>query len=60
MRGPILEGGMMKKPKLSWAKVADYFSRKFILAVATLGFGYHLVLKDKDVEGWAILVGVQG
>lgn len=39
-------------------KIREYFSRKFVLAGASLGFGYHLVLIGKDIEGWAILVGV--
>lgn len=49
---------MAKKVLGKLTKAKEYFSRKFILAVGTLAFGYHLVLRDKDVEGWAILVGV--
>lgn len=39
-------------------KVKEYFSRKFVLAISTLLLGYKLVLDGKDIEGWAILVGV--
>ena len=46
----------MEETKL--AKVKEYLSRKFLLAVACLGSGYYLVLAGKDVSEWAILVGV--
>lgn len=44
---------------MTWlAKIQEWFSRKFVLAVATLLLGYHLVLSGRDIEGWALLVGV--
>lgn len=48
----------MEKAASFLDRFKSYFSRKFLLAGATLGMGYHLVLDGKDVEGWALLVGV--
>lgn len=49
---------MMEKAISFLERFKSYFSRRFLLACATLGFGYRLVLEGKDIEGWAILVGV--
>jgi hypothetical protein len=49
---------MMEKALSFLERFKSYFSRKFLLACATLGLGYRLVLEGKDIEGWAILVGV--
>lgn len=49
---------MMEKATGFLERFKSYFSRKFILAGTTLGMGYHLVLAEKDIEGWALLAGV--
>lgn len=40
------------------SKIAEYFSRKFILSSVSLGTGFWLVLQDKPVLEYAGLVGV--
>lgn len=40
------------------SKVKEYFSRKFLLAVACLWLGFYLINHNKDVADWAMLVGV--
>jgi hypothetical protein len=39
-------------------KFADYFSRKFLLACASLVSGAYITLKGMDVLGFSALVGV--
>ena len=37
-------------------KIADYFSRKFILATSSLAGGFYLVLQGRDVTAFTGLV----
>lgn len=39
-------------------KLLEYFSRKFVIAIISLGCGYGLLIADKALGDWAMLVGV--
>jgi len=39
-------------------KTLEYFSRKFVLALSSLGGGFYLILKDKDIVQYVALAGV--
>lgn len=39
-------------------KFKVYFSRKFLLAITCLAFGWYLILENRDVSEWATLCGV--
>lgn len=39
-------------------KLAEYFSRKFVLSLASLVGSFFVVWWDKDILGWATAIGV--
>lgn len=45
---PKLKRGVLEK-------ILEYFSRKFVLALACLGGGFYLVMIEKDIMGFVAL-----
>lgn len=48
----------MEESASTQLRFGGYFSRKYVLAVACIALSFYLVMADKNISDWAILISI--